>query len=230
MVDTAPSARGRTTRGRTGTRGRTSTGHGPTRVPELADRAPDSDMAGASHRTVALAGPGTDRVRTHRAARPRGRIAPPIASHHAVSQSISAGSAPTSQHPALVPGVTWIAAAPTPLPERRDCRVIEDFTSARGWADVVHKPGYGILVEAMLGGTGSCGWTGAPSEAAHLAKAMTGRGDRRVPARPSDRARFRRTLADTVRARLDDPRPARIAGSSARALAQRVMATPPRSR
>ena len=205
--------------------------------PELADWAARFRTWQAPHTGLSLSpGPGlTGFARTEQFG-PLGRIAP---AHRLPPRSVlvSFGGFGLDELDTLlpvVPGVTWIAAAPTPLPERRDCRVIEGipYPALVAGADVVFtKPGYGILVEAMLGGTRLV-WVdrGAFPEAAHLAKAMTGRGDRRVPARPSDRALFRRTLADTVRARLDDPRPARIAGSSARALAQRVMATPPRSR
>ena len=131
-----------------------------------------------------------------------------------------------------VPGVTWVAAPPTALPARRDCRIVKDvpYASLVSGAEVVFtKPGYGILVEAMLAGTRIV-WLhrGAFPEAAHLAEVMRTRGDLQVPAAPSAPDQFRAALGRAVRARLAAPRPPRLARSSAEKLARRVLATPPR--
>jgi hypothetical protein len=133
-----------------------------------------------------------------------------------------------------VPGVTWVAAAPTRLPERPDCRVVSGvpYPALVAGADAVFtKPGYGILVEAMLSGARLV-WVdrGAFPEAAHLCDAMTSRGDRRVPVGVEDHAAFRAALGHTVRARLDEARPERSPASCAGRLAQRILSAPPRPR
>lgn len=128
-----------------------------------------------------------------------------------------------------VPGVTWWAAAPTALPDRADCRTLPTdlpYAAAVAGADVVFtKPGYGILVEAMLG-SGRLVWVprGAFPESASLAAVMADRGDLRLDAPLSDAAVFRSALAAAVRRRMAAPRPDAPAASSAGALAARVLA------
>jgi len=134
----------------------------------------------------------------------------------------------------VVPGVTWVASAPTHLPARPDCLVVDDvpYPALVAGADAVFtKPGYGILVEAMLSGTRLV-WVdrGEFPEAAHLAVTMAARGDRRVHAAVDAPAAFRPALEAAVVARLAEPAPPPQGPSSASALAERVLATPPRHR
>ena len=134
----------------------------------------------------------------------------------------------------VVPGVTWVAAAPTRLPHRADCRVVVGvpYPALVAGADAVFtKPGYGILVEAMLGGARLV-WVdrGAFPEAEHLCAAMAARGDRRVAATVTEPAAFRAALARAVTARLADDRPTPEAASSATRLARRVLSARPRPR
>lgn len=205
--------------------------------PELADWAARFRAWQAPHTGLSLSpGPGlTGFARTEHFG-PLGRTAPP-ADLPPGSVLVSFGGFGLDAMDALlpeVPGVTWVAAAPTSLPDRPDCRVVEGvpYPALVAGADAVFtKPGYGILVEAMLG-RARLVWVdrGAFPEAAHLARAMTERGDRRVQVGTADPAAFRAALAAAVQARLRDPRPAAVRGSSAGALARRVTAAPPRPR
>jgi len=133
-----------------------------------------------------------------------------------------------------VAGVTWVAAGPTRLPDRQDCRVVSGvaYPGLVAGADAVFtKPGYGILVEAMLSGARLI-WVdrGAFPEAAHLCEVMASRGDRRVAEAVTDPTAFRAALGQAVQARLMDPRPRPISTSSAESLARRVLSAPPRPR
>jgi hypothetical protein len=174
-------------------------------------------------------GPGLHHFATVEPFGPLGRAAQP----HALPESsvlVSFGGFGLADMDALlprIPGVTWVIAAPTPRPERPDILRADGpaYPALVAGADVVFtKPGYGILVEAMLAGVRMV-WVdrGAFPEAPHLAMAMQARGDRCVPATVDNPDRFKQALADVVRARLADPKPESLLASSEEALATRIL-------
>lgn len=127
-----------------------------------------------------------------------------------------------------IDGVTWVLAPPMAPLDRPDCAFVRGvpYPALVAGCDVVFtKPGYGILAECLLGGTGIV-WAdrGAFPEAPYLEAVLHARGDAKVSVPASDPS-FAGALARALGQRLAAGPPAVTHRSQAGALAARLLRT-----
>ena len=162
-----------------------------------------------------------------------GRVRPP----HRVAERaclVSFGGLGLRHLDALLPridGLTWVLAPPMAPLARPDCRFVTGvpYPSLVAGCDLVFtKPGYGILAECILGGTGIV-WAhrGAFPEAPFLEAPMRARGDEKVTASPSDPPAFRQALARAIAVRLGRGAPTGGRASEAARVAERLLRSNP---
>ena len=157
-----------------------------------------------------------------------GRQAPP---HRVADRAVlvSFGGLGLADLDRLLPrieGITWVLAPPMAPLDRPDCVWVSGvpYPALVAGADLVFtKPGYGILAESLLAGTGVV-WAdrGAFPEAAFLEQVLQARGDQKV-AVPASHPGFSTALAQSVCARLATSVPPCPRRSQADAIAARLL-------